>query len=70
LIDYIGPNIQLAHQLRKIFPGLPIVYYIAPQEWVWGYAQQKVLSYLYFGIYLMEFVMLGTVSSSICHKNW
>jgi len=42
LIDYIGPNIQLAHQLRKIFPGLPIVYYIAPQEWVWGYAQQKV----------------------------
>lgn len=42
MIDYIGPNMQLATKLRKIFPGLPIVYYIAPQEWVWGYANQKV----------------------------
>ncbi|GJQ14931.1 hypothetical protein GpartN1_g6722.t1 [Galdieria partita] len=42
LIDYVGPNIQLATKLRRIFPGLPIVYYIAPQEWVWGYANQKV----------------------------
>ncbi|EME27647.1 lipid-A-disaccharide synthase isoform 1 [Galdieria sulphuraria] len=42
LIDYVGPNLQLASKLRKIFPGLPIVYYIAPQEWVWGYANQKV----------------------------
>ncbi len=35
LIDYMGPNIRLGNKLRNLFPSLPIVYYIAPQEWAW-----------------------------------
>ncbi len=35
LIDYMGPNIRLGNKLRKKFPGIPITYYIAPQEWAW-----------------------------------
>ncbi|KGG16224.1 MULTISPECIES: lipid-A-disaccharide synthase [unclassified Prochlorococcus] len=35
LIDYMGPNIKLGNKVRKLFPDLPIVYYIAPQEWAW-----------------------------------
>tara|TARA_B100000700_G_scaffold329523_1_gene451532 strand:+ start:1548 stop:2723 length:1176 start_codon:yes stop_codon:yes gene_type:complete len=36
LIDYMGPNIRLGNKLRKKFPSLPIIYYIAPQEWAWS----------------------------------
>ena len=35
LIDYMGPNIRLGIQLRKQKINLPIIYYIAPQEWAW-----------------------------------
>ncbi len=35
LIDYMGPNIRLGNKARKLIPSLPIVYYIAPQEWAW-----------------------------------
>ena len=35
LIDYMGPNIRLGRQLRDENPDLPIIYYIAPQEWAW-----------------------------------
>ncbi len=35
LIDYMGPNIRLGNKLRYLFPNLPIIYYIAPQEWAW-----------------------------------
>ena len=35
LIDYMGPNIRLGLKLRKILPKIPIIYYIAPQEWAW-----------------------------------
>lgn len=35
LIDYMGANINLGLRLRRRFPDLPIVYYIAPQEWAW-----------------------------------
>jgi lipid-A-disaccharide synthase len=35
LIDYAGPNIGIGTYLKKQFPNLPIVYYIAPQNWVW-----------------------------------
>ncbi len=35
LIDYMGANINLGLRLRRRFPQLPILYYIAPQEWAW-----------------------------------
>ncbi len=36
LIDYMAPNIAFCNYLPKHLPGVPIVYYIAPQEWVWS----------------------------------
>ena len=36
LIDYMGPNLAFCEYLPQHFPDTPIVYYIAPQEWVWG----------------------------------
>ncbi len=35
LIDYMGPNIRLGLKVKKRFPNIPIIYYIAPQEWAW-----------------------------------
>ncbi|MEC4802692.1 MAG: lipid-A-disaccharide synthase [Jaaginema sp. PMC 1079.18] len=34
-IDYPGFNLTLSQSLRQQYPDLPIVYYIAPQDWVW-----------------------------------
>jgi lipid-A-disaccharide synthase len=36
LIDYMGPNLAFCDYLPRQFPTVPVVYYIAPQEWVWG----------------------------------
>lgn len=33
LIDYMGANVALGLRLRRLHPRLPILYYIAPQEW-------------------------------------
>jgi lipid-A-disaccharide synthase len=33
LIDYMGANVGLGRRLRRRSPDLPILYYIAPQEW-------------------------------------
>ena len=41
LIDYMGPNLTIARYLRKTYPELPIVYYIAPQAWVWSPTQRE-----------------------------
>ena len=35
LIDYMGANVSLGRRLRRRYPRLPILYYIAPQEWAW-----------------------------------
>lgn len=35
LIDYAGPNLALGSYMRRTFPQVPIVYFIAPQMWVW-----------------------------------
>jgi lipid-A-disaccharide synthase len=35
LIDYAGPNIAMGSYIRRQMPKVPIVYYIAPQMWVW-----------------------------------
>lgn len=36
LIDYLGPNLGIGNYVRRHFPSVPVVYYIAPQEWVWS----------------------------------
>jgi lipid-A-disaccharide synthase len=36
LIDYMTPNISIGNYASKVFPDVPIIYYIAPQEWVWA----------------------------------
>jgi lipid-A-disaccharide synthase len=36
LIDYLGPNLVFGNYVRQQFPQVPIVYYIAPQAWVWS----------------------------------
>jgi lipid-A-disaccharide synthase len=33
LIDYMGANVNLGLQLKRLHPHVPITYYIAPQEW-------------------------------------
>ncbi|MBW4530649.1 MAG: lipid-A-disaccharide synthase [Aphanothece saxicola GSE-SYN-MK-01-06B] len=33
LIDYMGANVNLGLRLRRLYPDVPITYYIAPQEW-------------------------------------
>lgn len=35
LIDYAGPNLSLGGYIRRQMPKAPIVYFIAPQMWVW-----------------------------------
>lgn len=37
MIDYVSPNISLGRYLTRYLPTVPIIYYIAPQEWVWSF---------------------------------
>ena len=41
LIDYMGPNLSIGSYIRKTWPNLPIIWYIAPQEWVWSLGKDK-----------------------------
>ncbi len=41
LIDYIGPNLTIGSYIHKNWPNLPIIWYIAPQEWVWSLGKDK-----------------------------
>ncbi|HEY9906242.1 MAG TPA: lipid-A-disaccharide synthase [Thermosynechococcaceae cyanobacterium] len=36
LIDYMSPNIAFCNYLSKNLPAVPVVFYIAPQEWIWS----------------------------------
>jgi lipid-A-disaccharide synthase len=36
LIDYMSPNLSIGSFIRRHLPQVPIVYYIAPQDWVWS----------------------------------
>ena len=42
LIDYMGPNLSLGAFFRRHLPDIPIVYYIAPQTWVWSPGNQAI----------------------------
>ncbi|PSO50464.1 MAG: lipid-A-disaccharide synthase [Cyanobacteria bacterium SW_9_44_58] len=44
LIDYMGPNLAIGNYVRRHLPQLPIVYYIAPQAWVWSPFSQDTQS--------------------------
>lgn len=37
MIDYIGPNLGIGGFARRHLPHIPILYYIAPQAWVWSF---------------------------------
>lgn len=41
LIDYMGPNIGMGNFVKQAFPNVPIIYYIAPQEWVWSFGSKS-----------------------------
>jgi lipid-A-disaccharide synthase len=36
LIDYMTPNMGMGKLIKKIFPDIPLFYYIAPQQWVYA----------------------------------
>jgi lipid-A-disaccharide synthase len=36
LIDYVGGNVPLGSFIKKELPNIPIIYYIAPQVWIWS----------------------------------
>lgn len=36
LIDYMGPNLSIGSFMQHQLPQVPVVYYIAPQDWVWS----------------------------------
>jgi lipid-A-disaccharide synthase len=36
LIDYMGPNLSIGSFIRRQLSEVPIIYYIAPQDWVWS----------------------------------
>lgn len=41
LLDYLGPNLGMGSYVRRCFPQVPILYYIAPQEWVWSLSSRN-----------------------------
>jgi lipid-A-disaccharide synthase len=47
LIDYIGPNVAIGNFVRKYLPQLPIIYYIAPQDWVWSPSPKNTQQLVY-----------------------
>ncbi|MEH2295521.1 lipid-A-disaccharide synthase [Nostoc sp.] len=36
LIDYMTPNVGIGTYMKQHLPHVPVVYYIAPQEWAWS----------------------------------
>ena len=41
LIDYMGPNLVIGNFMRSHLTNVPIVYYIAPQVWVWSLSDRE-----------------------------
>lgn len=36
LIDYLSPNLGIGSYIRRHLSSIPVLWYIAPQEWVWS----------------------------------
>ena len=48
LIDYMNPNLMMGHYFQTHHPQIPVIYYIAPQQWVWAFStndSQKLVAY-------------------------
>lgn len=41
LIDYMGPNLAIGDFIRLHLTKVPVVYYIAPQVWVWSLSDRN-----------------------------
>lgn len=42
LIDYLGPNLAIGNYIKDKLPNVPIIWYIAPQYWVWTPFKQDI----------------------------
>jgi lipid-A-disaccharide synthase len=42
LIDYVGPNLAIGEFVRRQLPQVPVIYYIAPQAWVWSFQRRSI----------------------------
>jgi lipid-A-disaccharide synthase len=40
LIDYMNPNLVMGSYLKERHPQIPVMYYIAPQQWVWAFSEK------------------------------
>ena len=40
LIDYMNPNLGMGNYIKTHHPQVPVIYYIAPQQWVWAFSQK------------------------------
>ncbi|MCC5663395.1 lipid-A-disaccharide synthase [Nostoc sp. CHAB 5784] len=41
LIDYMTPNLEIGTYMKQQLPDVPVVYYIAPQEWAWSLSLRR-----------------------------
>ncbi|MFN6465699.1 MAG: lipid-A-disaccharide synthase [Nostoc sp. DedVER02] len=41
LIDYMTPNLKIGTYVKRQLPDVPVVYYIAPQEWAWSLSLRR-----------------------------
>jgi len=41
LIDYLTPNLGIGSYIRRCLPSLPVLWFIAPQEWVWSFSPRN-----------------------------
>jgi len=41
LIDYMSPNLGIGTFMQQNLPHVPVVYYIAPQEWAWSLSLRR-----------------------------
>ena len=48
LIDYNAPNAVIGNYAKNVFPDVQIVYYIAPQEWVWSINNKRTATIVKF----------------------
>lgn len=48
MIDYMTPNIVFGNYLRQQSQTLPIMFYIAPQEWVWSFGDGNTTQIIQF----------------------
>ena len=48
LIDYVGGNTPLGRRVKREHPEVPVLYYIAPQEWAWRFGEGSTTQLLGF----------------------